>query len=605
MQIKLHRLKLRWRRVFRSRRKQATKFEEAAGWQLEHNLLFRFKHLRGVWRFTVVWLVVCLLLIGSVAGQIEALGGYYKTLQPVPGGRFSEGVVGRFTNANPLYATGAANSTVSQLIFAGLFKYDHYNQLVGDLASGYDVSDKGTIYTVHLRHNLRWQDGKPLTAKDVVFTYHTIQNPDTQSPLLGGWKDVAVTAQDPHTVVFRLPNPLTSFAYSLTNGIVPKHLLQHIAPSKLRGAPFNTVKPVGAGPFALQAVQVKGDSESNRQTEISLKPFENYHSGTPKLNNFVIHSFATKQAMTASFRDNSIDAMAGLHRVPKSLADDRDIHTYNLPLTAATMVFFKNSSGVLRDRHVRRALVGAAQPADIRAALGYHVLPVDEPLLKGQLGYAKKYHQLHFDKIAKASAILKKDGWKYRKGDSSHIRYKKGQPLTFGLYAQNTPQYTAAARKLQRQWRKIGVNMQVYLQNSDDLLSTISSRSYGALLYSISIGVDPDVFAYWDSSQADVRSATELNFSDYKSKKADLALEAGRTRLKPKLRAVKYHKFLKAWQKDAPALGLYQPRLLYITNEPIYHFSGHPINVATNRFSDVQDWMVLAKPQPNHYRYGT
>ncbi len=83
-----------------------------------------------------------------------------------------------------------------------------------------------------------------------------------------------------------------------------------------------------------------------------------------------------------------------------------------------------------------------------------------------------------------------------------------------------------------------------------------SSRSYDALLYGISIGVDPDVFVYWHTSQNDPRS-NRLNFSEYSSKAADEGLESGRTRTDAGLRTIKYRPFLQAWQRDLPALGLY------------------------------------------------
>jgi hypothetical protein len=69
-------------------------------------------------------------------------------------------------------------------------------------------------------------------------------------------------------------------------------------------------------------------------------------------------------------------------------------------------------------------------------------------------------------------------------------------------------------------------------------------------------------------------------------------LEAGRTRLGDRLRAIKYKPFLKAWQHDAPALGLYQPRLLYVSHTRIYGLDETPINTDAGRFHDVQNWMI-------------
>jgi ABC-type transport system substrate-binding protein len=172
------------------------------------------------------------------------------------------------------------------------------------------------------------------------------------------------------------------------------------------------------------------------------------------------------------------------------------------------------------------------------------------------------------------------------------IRAKDGKPLKFTLTASDSPEYRAVCKLVQRQWRTSGVDLQLQFQDSINFQSTLSSHQYDAVLYGISIGADPDVFVYWDSSQADVRSANRLNLSEYKNPIADNALEAGRTRLSPELRVIKYKPFLQAWQQDAPAVGLYQPRILYLTNGAVAGLTDHPINSATDRFDNVQNWEI-------------
>ena len=129
-------------------------------------------------------------------------------------------------------------------------------------------------------------------------------------------------------------------------------------------------------------------------------------------------------------------------------------------------------------------------------------------------------------------------------------------------------------------------------QTPSELQSIIAVHGYDALLYGIEIGSDPDVYPYWASSQADVRSPTRLNFSEYKSPVADSALEAGRTRTDPAIRAIKYKPFLQAWHDDAPAIALYQPRFLYLTRGQIYGFEPTIMNKDINRYANVNNWMI-------------
>ncbi|HVS79093.1 MAG TPA: ABC transporter substrate-binding protein, partial [Candidatus Saccharimonadales bacterium] len=168
--------KKRLKRRLRKRQKNALILGQQADQKIERLLIRRFDRLMSVRRFVFLWTSLLVLLIFTGVYQARGLSTYYQSLQPVPGGLYTEGVIGNFTNANPLYASGAADTAVSRLVFSGLFKYNNDNQLVGDLAKSYTLDESLNRYTVYLKHNLRWQDGYPITADDVVFTYKTIQN---------------------------------------------------------------------------------------------------------------------------------------------------------------------------------------------------------------------------------------------------------------------------------------------------------------------------------------------------------------------------------------------------------------------------------------------
>lgn len=589
MTIFSRRTQLRMRRMLKMRKRQVGDVASAAEKSFDTDLIGRFDHLWEVKRFAFGWLALVLLLAFGATLQTFNLSGYYQTARPAPGGIYNEGIVGTYSNANPLFATGAVDVAMSRLIFAGLLTYDNQNQLTGDLASGYTVDASGKHYVVTLKHGLTWQDGKPLTASDVAFTYHLIQNPDVGSPLAQSWQGITIAAPNAYTVDFTLKGAFSAFAYNLTTGILPEHILANVPASQMRSNAFNTVKPVGAGPFAWQAIQAATTTDPNKAVSlIALKPFAHYAGGKPKLAGFVMHTFGSKAAMIQAFEKRDINAMAGLNHVPTQVAKQHDVHALSFSSTAAVMSFFKTSSGVLADAHVRQALVQGTDTAAIIHKLAYSAKAVDEPLLKDQLGYDAKYAQAQYSPAA-ANAALDAAGWtRGRDG----IRSKAGQQLAFHLYAEDLLENETVAHSLVKYWKALGANVTPVLQSSTDFQTTLEFHSYDALLYGISIGVDPDVFAYWDSSQADVRSTSRLNFSEYNSSTADASLEAGRTRLDPVLRAIKYKPFLQAWQADAPALGLYQPRFLYITRGPVYGLTEHTLNGITDRYNSVADWEI-------------
>lgn len=573
--------------MWRRRAAQTLAAVHDTGQLVEKNGFSRFAHLRLVWRFLVVWIGACVIVGGLLTSQIVGLRSLYQSLEPVPGGHYTEGVAGTFTTANPLYAVNDVDTSVSRLLFAGLLAYDTHNQLTGDLAESWSADPAGKVYTVRLRPNLTWQDGEPLTADDVVFTYHTIQNPDAQSPLYASWRGVTVQAIDDRIITFTLPNPLSSFPSGLTNGIVPKHLLQHIDPIGLRSATFNTANPVGAGPFRWSSIGISGVADTT-EAQIVFAPFDHYWAGAPKLASLSIYAFADTNAMISAYRNQEIASMVGLDHVPAEIARDKQSHFYDLPLTAGVYAFFQTSKAPLNDGNVRQALVAAADREEIIKQLGYQAVPVDEPILKDQFAYDPSLAQAT-GKAAQAKALLDAAGWHV---NARGIREKDGQTLSFMLTASDGYESKRVANVLVSEWRAIGVDATASFQEPADFQSNLAQHQYDAVLDGISIGADPDVYVYWDSSQNDPRSSTQFNFSKYSSGAADVSLEAGRTRLDPLLRKIKYKSFLQAWQQDAPALGLYQPRLVYISHETVYGLDGAPINADADRFRNVQNWMI-------------
>ena len=580
--------KRQWQRLFRRRRKEVEKLSLEADSRLESLFVRRLERLISVRRFVFLWISLFGLLFFSLFLQLRGLRPYYQELKPVSGGMYSEGLIGTFTNASPLYATNSADVAISRLVFSGLLKYDRSNQLVGDLAEGYKLDASETQYTVSLKHGVKWQDGKPFTADDVVFSYQAIQDPAAQSPLLPSWQSIRITKQDNYTVVFNLPNALSSFPHALTNGIVPKHLLGGMPAASLRSAGFNTA-PVGSGPFKWKFVEVTGTTSATRQQRITLAANDGYYGGRPKIDGFTLRTFPDDKSLIAAFAAKQLNGIGGLERVPDQLHQKLDIQTYLTPLTSSTMAFFNNSHDALNNTNFRKALVSGIDRAGLIKQLTYPGNMVDEPLLRGQLGYDQSLAELPYNP-AYANQILDELGWKR---DAAGQRIKDGKALSFGIASQDNQNYTIASQYLQKQWSQLGIKVEVRFYNAEDLHSSIIvNHNYDVLLYGIGIGVDPDVFAYWDSSQAAITSQGRLNLSEYKSKAADAALESARTRSDPAQRALKSRPFLTAWRDDAPALALYQPQYLYITRGPIFGYSRAAINAEADRFYNVTDWTV-------------
>jgi len=580
--------KLRWRRRFRRSQKQLEGISYSTEERIDRHFFRRLGRLYEVRRFTLAWLLLIVLLLAGTVIQLRSLGAYYLKVKPIPGGIYSEGIVGSFTNANPIFATTEVDTTVTRLVFSSLFNFDQNGQLVGDIASKLSIDPSGKVYTINLKDNLYWHDGDKLTAEDVAFTFQTIQNPDTKSPLFVTWQGIKIAVVDEHTITFTLPNVLASFPQSLTTGILPKHLLGDLPIENLRSTKFNTLEPIGSGPFKWNEVEVRGNEVDNREQRISLVPNELYYKGRPKINEFIVRTFLDEGRMLSSFDNGELTAMAGVENITDEQKESISVTDNNIPMTGLVTIFFRNSQEILSNAQVRKGLSAATDTVDILKQLSYPSIIANGPLLKTMIGYDPSIRQQAFDPSA-SNTLLDQAGWKIGEGG---FRYKDGKKLTLTLNTLSNVEYATVAGMLQKQWAAMGVDLVVRSLDQRELQTAIQARSYDVLLYGIAVGTDPDQYAYWHSSQADPRAVRRYNFSEYSSKTADASLEAGRTRQDPTLRSAKYKPFLQAWTNDAPAKTLYQPRYLYVTKGSIANFSPKVLTVPSDRFANVEDWMV-------------
>jgi len=582
------------KRRFRKRRKQVDELRGEAGRQLDKHLLDHVDGFGGsaAWRFVVSWLLLLVVLLGGVAIQARALGRYYLVPVAVAGGEYVEGIEGLFNNASPIFATSSVDTSVSKLLFSGLLRYNEKGVLVGDLAESWSTNASGTIYTVNLRPNVRWHDGERVTSADVVYTIDAIQNPDTRSPYNLSWQGVSVSAPNDQTVIMTLPNPLASFGSSLVQGIVPKHRLSDVPFAQLRSDEFNSRLPVGTGPFTwggVNSLETGGEIEHQR---VAFRADENYHLGKPNLNRYVIETYPSQSEMINALKDGRINA-AGLSSLEDvSAGDILRFNQFNVPLMSGVYLFFNNSRPNLSDKSLRNALIRSIDTRALRAQLNYPVIDVSGPILRKHFAFDPSHVQTKSN-ITEAASLLDKAGW--TKAEGTFVRQKAGSALEFTLLTEDQADYARLADSLQRQFAEVGVKIIVVVKSGREFQQALQTHDYDALLYGITIGSDPDVFPYWHSSQA---SSEGFNLSEYKSSVADEALGSGRSRQDQGLRSAKYRTFSDAWRDDVPAIGIYQPRLLFVTNGQLYNFDVTTIASSTERYANVHMWQYLTEDAP-------
>jgi peptide/nickel transport system substrate-binding protein len=569
-----------------SRKEMKGKLRRLEGATLKHAHHFivrRWRNLQEVRRSALGWVILVLVLSGAVLWQASQTFALYSQEIPSENTTYTEGVVGAVDNLNPIFASTQAERSASRLLFANLLRYDQKGDLVGELAQRWTALNEGKTYEVILRQNARWSDGEPITAHDVAYTFAVIKDADTKSPLYSGWRNIAVEAIDDRKVRFILPTPYAPFLHSLTIGILPRHMLDKIRTSELRNNNFNRSPNVTSGPFTFQ--DVRALDEKRTRFLVRMAANTEYVLGQPKAGRFHLHAYSDREQLVNAFRAQEVAAMSDIDTQQlESLGGTRDPVTLQSPLYNAVYAFLKMDSPILQDADTRHALVYATNRDKLIERLHGTVEPVAGPLLPAQIGYDSALRQSDVNHSL-AAELLDKAGWKL---NSEGRRTKDGEPLKLRLVTVNNGDYPVVAQEIMDQWSKLGISFESQLVRADDIQQTaIVPRAYDVLIYEIAIGKDPDVFAYWHSSQANDRG---FNLSDYISPKADDALDSARSTRDRALRDAKYRTFAQLWLGDAPAVGLYRPSLKYIQTKNISSFAPHALVEQVDRYGNIRYW---------------
>ena len=148
---------------------------------------------------------------------------------------------------------------------------------------------------------------------------------------------------------------------------------------------------------------------------------------------------------------------------------------------------------------------------------------------------------------------------------------------------------------LSNQWRAVGVDVETKVVDLSDITQNVvqnilQPRNYDVLIYQLDIGADPDVYAYWDSTQM---TSNGLNYSNYSNIISDDALTSARSRVEPDIRNAKYITFVKQWINDVPAICLYQSTIQYVYSNSVHALDESNILISSvDRYSDILRWSV-------------
>lgn len=560
--------------------------KKAEGATVKHARRFVFKrwdNFREVRRNIAFWALTIGIIIGATGVQMWWYQDSYRTTAHASGGTYAEAVLGPVDTLNPIFAKSSAEESAGELLFSRLLNYDTTGNLNYDLAESVKVSDDQKTYTIAIRPDARWSDGRYVRARDVVFTVNLLQNPATRSTLTG-WNDVRIKQIDERTVAFELPAIYAAFPHALRFlPILPEHMLRDVDPSQLRENAFSST-PVGSGPFTVRLSQDIDRSQGRKI--IHLAQNTAYYRGTPKLNRIQLHVYKDTDSIKNALATSEVNAASDLTVLGAASVNPQRYDVDNYPTNSGVYALLNTSSPVLQDQKVRQALQAGTDTKAVRTAISPSLPELYLPIIKNQvdvqLPEAPTYNR------DRANQLLDEAGWKREGG----VRKKDGQELALTVVTTKNTDFERALEVLSRQWRALGVTITTSIVDPNDVSQNVAQdilqpRRYDVLLYQLTIGGDPDVYAYWHSSQA----SGGFNLSNYRNTIADEALLSARSRMEPALRGAKYVTFTRQWLNDVPAIGLYQATSQYVHTHPV-HAVGEEANLtsAVDRYQSVIYW---------------
>ena len=384
------------------------------------------------------------------------------------------------------------------------------------------LTEHNPVIVFDLRKDVTFHDGHPFDSGDVLFTYNSIMNPKGTSPRKSDYEPVKnAEVLGPHKIRFTYKRLFSPAFGSWAMGILPEHLLNRerlIAEANERGRDANAFTlrdsnfgrhPIGTGPFTF--------AEWKSDELIRLKRNKNYWEGAPEYEEYVMRIIPDSLTQEMEFYAGAIDNYSVQPHQVARFSKDKKYQSFSSIGYFYSYIGYNMRNPLFADRDVRVALGTAI---DIDPIIQYILYGEGErvtgPYPKITDWYDTNVKPLPYDPDA-ALEILNRMGWK--KNADGWLE-KDGKVFEFNLITNSgNPIRKNILTIVQESWRKIGIQCNTQLfEWAVFLKDFVNTLKFDALVLGWSMGIDPDMYQIWHSSQAGPR---QLNFVGYKNAEAD------------------------------------------------------------------------------------
>lgn len=472
--------------------------------------------------------------------------------EPKKGGTFSFAVIAD-PLLNPLISSGVQSVMVNKVLFNGLVKPEPGTLApLPDLAISWEPNEDFTEWSFTMRDGVKWHDGQPFSADDVVFTYDRKMNEDGLS---AAYKELsAVEKVDEKTVKFVLSEPMGHFPVlmSYNQFIVPKHILEGTV--MVENTEFSKKNPIGTGPYTIE--------EFSAGNYVSTKKNPDFFGGDPHIERYVFKVLPDVNSQVAQIRTGELTFatiepvnVETLEGAPGVVIDPIDYvnHYY---------IAFQCTRELFSDHNVRFGLSHAIDRQAILDAvtLGYGTIATGTIPTALGWAYNNELEPIPFDK-ARCLEILAESGWA---PDANGKLMKDGEPMSFVLSVdKGNPAREQTATIVQQMLIDAGCDVEL---ETMDWGSFSQQRwlgeDYDAMHMWWITAPDPDQLAYYGCDGAS-------NHPNFCNEEITKVLEEGRSVADPAKRAELYYRYQELEMQDPPVSVLYYPQEIRVYPEAL------------------------------------
>ncbi|REE87383.1 peptide/nickel transport system substrate-binding protein [Paenibacillus taihuensis] len=498
---------------------------------------------------------------------------------PVEGGTLTVGTFSDIVSVNPIYINDTSSGDIENLINARLYDVDRNANLAVEpwsiAAELPQISADGKTYTVKLKNTVKWNDGQPLNADDVLFTYNTVRNPDAGAPGISAFDKIdSITKIDDYTVEFKLKQVYAPFQYSLYSSLVPAHVLKDVPVKELSKNAYGVdpTKTVTSGPWKF--------SEWKQGQYITLETNPNYWGDVkPHLGKIIYKIYADQNTevqalikgdiqMSEAIPVTSMDAVKANDKLSTILAPGPQYEYVQFNFKDEN---FPDKVSPFKGQKTRQAIAYALN----RQGMVDNVLKgtgklMNSPFLPGSWADPGDQAVNYAFDPEKAKSLLAEDGWVAGKDG---ILAKDGHRFSFELqYNAGNSRREQVAAIIQQNLKDVGIEVTPKgIDFATWIDQNITPGKFPAILLSWSLSnPDPDAESIFSSKYF---PPAGQNGGWYKNESIDALWTKGQLTTDQSARADVYHQIGKEISTDLPYVFLYQYGLPQVVDQSTLHWA--------------------------------